>query len=363
MEMTSRERVLCAMSAGQPDMVPIFDFIYSRKLYQEVLGRVPTYYNGEDALLCAAKIGYDLGAVPLGGLGGVRNYDEQKAVYQDEWGTTYKQDEKYSWPADAPVEFPVQNLDDWRNYAMPDPNKPGRLKEIEAALKVANEHRMAVFGIVRGPFTAAWLLLGLDKFCMKLYQDPDLVDQVVAACTDFYIQGGLNMIKAGVHAIAFADDYGSINGPFMSPNHFAKHILPHLSRMVAAFKKAGVPVMMHSDGNIKLLLDQIITTGINSYHPVERAAGMDLAQIKSAYGQRLCCMGNVNNKTTLVSGGVDDVRAEVLQCLRQGAPGGGYMLCSDHSLKDDVPNENVFALYETGRKYGKYPFDPASLPV
>lgn len=38
-----------------------------------------------------------------------------------------------------------------------------------------------------------------------------------------------------------------------------------------------------------------------------------------------------------------------------GAKGGGYILASDHSVHDDVPNENVFALYEAGRKYGKYP--------
>ena len=363
MAMTSKERVMCALKAGQPDMVPIFDFIYSRKLYKEVLGRVPTYYNGEDALECAAKIGYDLGAIPLGGFGGVRSYDEAQSVYQDEWGTTYKQDDKYSWPADAPVEFPIQTREDWKNYTIPDPHKPERLNEIKAALRVAGEHQMAVFGVVRGPFTAAWLLLGLDKFCMKLYQDPELVDQVVEACTDFYIQGGLKMIEAGVTAITYADDYGSVNGPFMSPAHYGKHILPHLSRMVGAFKKAGAPVMMHSDGNIRPLLDQIMTTGINAYHPIERAAGMDLAEIKASFGDRLCCMGNVNNKTTLVTGTVEDVRAEVLECLRLGAPGGGYMLCSDHSLKDEVPNENVYALYETGRKYGKYPFDPAKLPA
>jgi uroporphyrinogen decarboxylase len=65
----------------------------------------------------------------------------------------------------------------------------------------------------------------------------------------------------------------------------------------------------------------------------------------------------VNNKTTLVSGSVAEVVAEVKDCIKVAAPGGGYILCSDHSLHDDIPNENVFALYGAGRKFGKYPIE------
>ena len=36
-------------------------------------------------------------------------------------------------------------------------------------------------------------------------------------------------------------------------------------------------------------------------------------------------------------------------------PAGGCCLGSDHSVHDDIPNKNVFSLYEAGRKYGKYP--------
>lgn len=45
----------------------------------------------------------------------------------------------------------------------------------------------------------------------------------------------------------------------------------------------------------------------------------------------------------------------VRECIRVAAPGGGYCLGSDHSVHDDIPNENVFALYEAGRRYGRYP--------
>lgn len=118
----------------------------------------------------------------------------------------------------------------------------------------------------------------------------------------------------------------------------------------------GVPVMMHSDGNIRPLLDSIVAdTEINAYHPIERGTGMDLREVKQSFGHKICLIGNVDNKTTLVTGSVEDVRSEAIECIKAAAPGGGYILASDHSLKDDMPNENIFALYETGREYGKYP--------
>ena len=77
--------------------------------------------------------------------------------------------------------------------------------------------------------------------------------------------------------------------------------------------------------------------------------------MKKRYGEKIAFLGNVDNKTTLVTGSTKDVEKEVRECIKAAAPGGGYILASDHSLHDDIPNANVFALYEAGRKYGNYP--------
>lgn len=355
MEMTSRERVLCSLNIKEPDRVPIFEFLYSRPLYKEVLGRVPEYYNAVDVMNCASRIGYDMVPVVFGGVGGFKVEGGKESTYKDEWMVTYQKDTEVTWPVDAPVDFPIKDRQDWKNYVMPDPTIPSRLSEVHTALKMAKDTNLAVSGTVRGPFTAAWLLFGIENFSMLLYDDPEFVDEVISKCTDFFIEGGKRMIQAGIDAIFFADDYGSSAAPLMSPAHFRKHILPHLERMVSSFKKLGAPVIMHSDGNIRPLLDSIVPIGISGYHPIEREAKMNIEEIKRSYGKDICLVGNVNNKTTLVSGSVEDVRREVKECIRIAAPGGGYILASDHSVHDDIPNENIFALYEAGREFGKYP--------
>ena len=96
-DMSSIERVKTTLSLREPDRVPIFDFNYSRPLYQEVLGRVPEYFNGRDIMACAAKIGYDLSVIPFGGMGGFNMGVEGRDMYKDEWGTTWER-RKDSWP-------------------------------------------------------------------------------------------------------------------------------------------------------------------------------------------------------------------------------------------------------------------------
>lgn len=352
MKMTSKERVFHAFAHEEPDRVPITEFVYSRKLYKEVLGYAPPYYRGEEVLRCAKAMEYDLAVIPFGGFGGF-SAENSSNKYQDEWGTLY-QHEETTWPVDAPVGFSIATPEDLRNFTRPDPKLPQRLKEIKDGIRLAREYDMAIAGSLRGPLSAGWLMTGFENFCTSLYDEPEFIHEILALCADFFIEGGKRLIAEGVDAIVIADDYGSCVSPFFSMDHFREFIFPELARMAETFSNLGVPVILHSDGHIKPLLPDIAKMKITGLHPLERAAGHDLGEIKAAYGKRFTMIGNVDNKTTLVSGSTDDVRAEVRECIDAAALGGGYILASDHSVHDDIPNANVFALADEGHKYGDY---------
>jgi uroporphyrinogen decarboxylase len=198
------------------------------------------------------------------------------------------------------------------------------------------------------------MLFGMENFAYLFYDDSETVDAVMGAITDFAIDAARQMAAIGVDAILFSDDYGSSNQPLMSKDQFRRYVKPHIIRMAGEIKKLKIPFLMHSDGAINLLLEDCVEAGIEGLHPLERDAGMDLAQVKKNYGEKLCIFGNVNNKKTLVSGTPLDVETEVRECIAIAKSGGAYCLGSDHSVHNDVPNANVFALYEAGRKYGKY---------
>jgi uroporphyrinogen decarboxylase len=360
LKMTSRERFLTALNGKEPDMVPIHELLLSRPLYQEVLGYTPEAYDPESVCNLAIKIGYDSTLLSFGGMSTLSEnpaVKEKEGAYTDEWGTVYQKHEA-TWPSDAPVGYPISNWEDLKNYVWPDPWSESRLDHIKVGRKMLDEHQMALIGSVRGPFSASWLLTGMPKFLLDFYDDPEMIDYILTRCTDFYIVGARRMAEAGVDAIYIADDYGFKTSPFMSPQTFEKYILPQLNRMVEAIRETTALPILHSDGYIQPLLDSIMNNvPLAGLNPLERGAGMDIAHVKKTYGHKVAIIGNVDQQTTLVSGTKEDVIEETKKCIKIAAPGGGYVLASDHSIHDDIPNENIFALYETGRKYGQYPIN------
>jgi uroporphyrinogen decarboxylase len=141
----------------------------------------------------------------------------------------------------------------------------------------------------------------------------------------------------------------------MSPGHLREFFVPPFAAMVKGMKSLGLPVIMHNDGKLHDVIGDLAATGIDGYHPVERAAGMDLGEIKKQFGKTLCPVGNINNKTTMVTGTPEEVEKEAADCIRTAGPGGGYILATDHSLHDDIPVENIKAYIGAAEKYGRYP--------
>ncbi len=352
--MTSRERFVTALGGGTPDRVPVFDFLFSPRLQKELLGYTTELYDGESQVKLAALLGLDAQFIPVNGYCGFE--DEPHPVgshYKDEWGITYI---KNGWPVMLQTDVPVKDRQDWKNYRMPPASTPTRVKMIREAVK-ANEPRLAIIAGFLGPFTMMyWYLTDLATLSLLVYDDPALIDEMNAA----YVKWTLDSVKVawdagGIDAFAIADDWGGSTGLLMSPPHLRRFFVKPFAEIVQGMRRYGVPVMMHNDGNLWEVLDDLVASGINAFHPVERAAGMDLAKVKAKYGTRLCPIGNINNKTTMVSGTPEDVRREALECIRIAGPGGGYVLATDHSLHDDIPLANIRAYIETAKEHGRYP--------
>ena len=221
----------------------------------------------------------------------------------------------------AQIDTPIKSRNDWINYQLPDVNTPFRLKKLEDAVKV-NQGELAILCGLLGPFTMmTWYFMDLTNFSMAMFTDPDLVHEMNNAYVKWALEAGRKAVNmGGIDAFLISDDWGSTSGPLIAPEQFREFFIPPFTEIVHGLKSLGVPVIMHNDGNIWDMLDDLAGTGIAAYNPVERGAGMDLKKVKERYTGKLCCIGNVDNKTTLVQGTVDDVIAETKECIEIGKP-------------------------------------------
>jgi len=105
------------------------------------------------------------------------------------------------------------------------------------------------------------------------------------------------------------------------------------------------------------LIPDFIEAGFDILNPVQcSAAGMDPATLKERFGDRITFWGGgVDTQRTLPFGSPDEVRAEVRERVRIFGRGGGFVFNPIHNVQARTPVENVLAMFEAWREFGRYP--------
>jgi uroporphyrinogen decarboxylase len=348
--MNRKERFLAAIHLQQSDRVPMFDFLFQQPIYKALIGHAPESFDGPDTVALALALDHDAIWLPFGGYTGFKPRELAQDIYVDEWGTTYRHTE-FSWPIDAPIDYPIKSRADLARYQPPDPTLPGRLREVQAALAV-NDENLAITGGIQGPFTTAWLMMGYENMALSLYDDPQMLTEMFRISNDYFKEASRLLVEAGCDGIWLADDLGDSTRGFCKLRHFQEYVLPYVADLAEYIDGLGVPVLLHSCGHITDYLEDLAQTKIASVHPLQRTAGMDLRKFKGRYGGRFAIVGNIDSSRTLPYGTPAEVAAEVREAIDIAAPGGGYVLASDHSLHDGISVENIIEMFKVGREYG-----------
>lgn len=202
-------------------------------------------------------------------------------------------------------------------------------------------------------------LLGMESFMVKMYDEPEIVDEVIKRIVDYYaaVTGRIFEEASDLIDIYFiGNDFGSQNGPIMGEGLFRRFMAPHLKRLSDLGHKYGKYVMVHCCGGFAELIPAMIEAGVDALQSLQPSArGMDYAQLKKRFGDRIVLNGCVDTQHVLINGTPGFVREKTKEILQEMKPGGGFVLSPSHDyLLEETPVENVLAMYDTGFEYGRY---------
>jgi uroporphyrinogen decarboxylase len=264
-----------------------------------------------------------------------------KASY-DWWGVGWDTETEGYWPADTPL----ADSTDLDRFSWPDPAADGLLDGAEQA--IANDggvHFVAPnFGFAL--FERAWSLRGFENLLMDLLLDEGFVVDLLDRITEIQVGLARRFLVLGVDGGYFGDDYGAQKGLIFSPKLWRKLFKPRLARLFAVFREAGLPVILHSDGDIAPLLPDLIEIGLTVLNPVQPEV-LDLAWLKTTFGDQLAFYGGVSTQTVLPEGSPAQVKEAVAAAVHiLAADGTGLLLAPSHRMMSDIPMENVDAFLE-----------------
>jgi uroporphyrinogen decarboxylase len=194
----------------------------------------------------------------------------------------------------------------------------------------------------------------LTEFCYRIADDAEAVHREARELLETWMAKAEKLKKhGGLDGFALCSDYCFNEGPFLSPDMFAEFITPYLKELIARYRAMGFYTIKHTDGDIRPILDQLVESGPHALHSIDPQAGVDIAEVKRQYGDRLCLIGNVNCGL-LQSGTPDEIRENVRYALRHGMPGGGYIFSTSNCVYTGLPLERYEIMLDTWRTEGIY---------
>ncbi len=349
------ERVRRAMLRQDegPRRVPLFEMSVDRKHREAILGRPIACLPDEVEFWRVA--GYDFVSIRAGVRSVVRGYHPAVAEWKE---TRRRSGPRGGWVSEEGAL--VLDRRDFESFPWPAPHELGGygdfsdLDEHLRSLARLLPEGMKVLVQLGYLFMGAWQLMGFENFCLKLADEPDLVGDVVGwlgasqlAVLEILLQ------HECVGTVWLPDDLAYNSGPVVSPRVYRRTVYPWYARIVERCHAAGLPVGLHSDGDLGRLLPDLVDCGFDAIHPFEPPMN-DIVAIKRRWGARIAVAGNIDLKNTLCAGTPADVETEVRQKVAALAPGGGWLLGSSNSIPDFVPVENYRALLAASHTYGHY---------
>lgn len=345
-EMTPLER-LTAMLAGKPyDRVPCGLAVTSQAGKLVGISHWQCYYSAEKtaATQLAARDIFGVESVVAGpGLQGIAEACGSKVFYPKEENTQYI------------TEFAVKHPADLEKLEIPDPWKSGRLSIHLDALKILVDRigrTVPVASNVAGPFTTAANIRGTEDFLRDLYRNPSFAHRLLKFSLDSTITYVKAASKLGAK-ISIADPTASTT--LISPKQFREFAYPYLQQLVAVIiASTSSRPSLHICGNTKRIWQDMADTGAGVLSLDDT---IDLEEAKQAVGHRVTLFGNVKPTETMLFGTPEDVWRDAKECLRKAADNPkGYILSLGCGLPMGAPVENIHALFQAARNFGKYPF-------
>lgn len=205
---------------------------------------------------------------------------------------------------------------------------------------------------VYGYFELGCWMFGFEDFMLRLAIEPEVVEwffnnyhKYVLDVIELYY----DKVGEYSHLTISGDDFGTQNGPFISPNMFRKSILPWYKKRIRATKElCKGQYFHHSCGSVYRLLDDIIDMGVDILNPIQPGcADMEPQKLKSEYGDKIVFWGGIDEQNLLTHAKPSEVKNEVERIYSIMNHSGGYIMSASHNIQPDVPPENIEVMYKT----------------
>lgn len=276
-------------------------------------------------------------------------------IYTTAWGATLKQ-WKHATSTPEFMDFTLTSPEVWKTLKAQMTPDPSRIDWDMLKKNYPEWRKKGDWLIVAGWFgfdvTHSWMV-GTERVLMALAENPewcvDMWNHQLDVQTKLYDM----MFEKGYKfdSMFWWDDMGFKHNQFFSLSMYRELLKPVHKRAIEWAHSHGMKTHLHSCGDIRPFVPELVELGLDALNPLEVKAGMDPIAVKKAFGDKLVLHGGFNavhwDNTELI---ISDIRRD-LPALKKS---GGYIFASDHSIPDSVSFETFKRIVGEIKKAGSY---------
>jgi len=321
--------LLKVLDKRRPDGPVLFEFFLNNPLYKELAGEdAPAAGSDyEQPVLITrafAKAGYDYVNLHASNFGFPRPEKKRASTLSLNDGACVTDAESfaaYEWQDPETADY--SHLDVLKNY-------------LEDGMKII---AYGPSGVLENTIN----LVGYDNLCLMVHDDPVLVAKIFDAVGERLLRTYEIAVKYdAVGAIIGNDDWGFNTQTMLSPADMRKYVFPWHKKIVAAAHAAGKPAILHSCGNLKEVMGDVIDDiKYDGKHSYEDA----IQPVEDAYEEfkgKIAIMGGID--VDYICRKSPDEITKRCKAMLERAGSGGFAMGSGNSIPEYVPWDGYFAM-------------------
>ena len=251
---------------------------------------------------------------------------------------------------------PLRNatkFEDIESYPFPS-NESHTSEGMAGSVESAHANGRPVTSWVGHMYENSWQVRGYEEFLIDMIDRPEWCEHILDRYKENNIRAATAAARAGADCLRTGDDVANQNALMFSPPQWRRFIKSRWAEVYAAARaiKPDIEIWYHSDGNIEAVIPELIEIGVTILNPVQPEC-MDLEKINAQWGDKLVFDGTIGTQSTMPWGTPEDVKAVVRERARTLGADGGLIVAPTHVLEPEVPVENVLALVEAVKEFGK----------
>ncbi len=241
-----------------------------------------------------------------------------------------------------------------RTHAGPLTEVPNYFYRTMDRVRSAVGNAVAIHGEVFSPFTHFMELFGYEGALLGIMSDPAKAHALLDRLSAASVTWGVAQARRGVDAVLISSAFAG--GSFISREFYREFVVPYEQRVASAIRSVGVPVYTHTCGKIGDRLELMAETGTQGVDTLDPPplGNVELSDAKQRIGRQMFIKGNLNAVALLACPDPIEIKAQVLERLRVGKPGGGYILSTACSVAPRVEPWKLELLTPLAEEFGRY---------